>query len=197
MLASEHEDKQRGRGVMHTRTEAFGLVRMEGGTVRGRAGHLINTRALPLRRYGADPPTSQSQRQQQHLRPLAKLATSAVLGLSLVLSPPSPLCLAKQLSPAETIVQEVYEVVDQHFLDARDGGYSSERWQELRKDALRDLGKGKRVEEEGGRLPAEHGHGTEYAAPAETSQRWQRMDPTNTMNPGVGRMDPRRWYGEK
>ena len=150
--ALEHEDKQ-GRGVMHTRTEAFGLVRMEGGTVRGRAGHLIKTRALPLRRYGADPPTSQSQsqRQQQHLRPLAKLATSAVLGLSLVLSPPSPLCLAKQLSPAETIVQEVYEVVDQHFLDARDGGYSSERWQELRNDALRDLGKGKRGEEEDAR----------------------------------------------
>jgi D-lactate dehydrogenase (quinone) len=55
----------------------------------------------------------------------------------------------------------------------------------------------KRVEEEGGRLPAEHGHGTEYAAPVETEQRWRRMDPTNTMNPGVGRMDARRWYGEQ
>mmetsp|Transcript_34057 Transcript_34057/g.45004 ORF Transcript_34057/g.45004 Transcript_34057/m.45004 type:complete len:654 (+) Transcript_34057:103-2064(+) len=42
------------------------------------------------------------------------------------------------------------------------------------------------VEGLAGKLPAEHGHGTEYKAPADTQQRWMKMDPTNTMNPGVG-----------
>lgn len=37
-----------------------------------------------------------------------------------------------------------------------------------------------------GRLPAEHGHGTEYQAPEETRKRWMAMDPLNLMNPGVG-----------
>lgn len=38
----------------------------------------------------------------------------------------------------------------------------------------------------GGRLPAEHGHGTEYEAPKETQKRWMKMDPLNVMNPGIG-----------
>ena len=39
-----------------------------------------------------------------------------------------------------------------------------------------------------GKLPAEHGHGTEYEAPSATQARWQRIDPLNvTMNPGVGK----------
>jgi len=38
----------------------------------------------------------------------------------------------------------------------------------------------------GGKLPAEHGHGTEYIAPEETKNRWQEMDPSNSMNPGIG-----------
>jgi D-lactate dehydrogenase len=42
------------------------------------------------------------------------------------------------------------------------------------------------IEEQGGKLPAEHGHGTEYPAPAATKQRWMNMDPLNVMNPGVG-----------
>jgi len=42
------------------------------------------------------------------------------------------------------------------------------------------------VEGEGGKLPAEHGHGTEYHAPESTQQRWMKMDPLNVMNPGVG-----------
>jgi FAD/FMN-containing dehydrogenase len=42
------------------------------------------------------------------------------------------------------------------------------------------------VEKMGGRLPAEHGHGTEYVAPKETQARWMAMDPTNVFNPGVG-----------
>ena len=37
------------------------------------------------------------------------------------------------------------------------------------------------IEKVGGKLPAEHGHGTEYAAPADMQQRWRRSDPTNTM----------------
>ena len=49
----------------------------------------------------------------------------------------------------------------------------------------------------GGRLPAEHGHGTEYHAPIETRKRWERIDPTNVMNPGVGQLDPRPFYGRR
>lgn len=37
-----------------------------------------------------------------------------------------------------------------------------------------------------GKLPAEHGHGTEYHAPESTQKRWMQMDPLNVMNPGVG-----------
>ena len=37
-----------------------------------------------------------------------------------------------------------------------------------------------------GKLPAEHGHGTEYVAPLETQERWRKMDPLNVMNPGIG-----------
>jgi len=51
------------------------------------------------------------------------------------------------------------------------------------------------VEGMGGRLPAEHGHGTEYKAPAETRARWQAMDPLNVFNPGVGGLSVERRYG--
>ncbi|CAJ1362656.1 unnamed protein product, partial [Effrenium voratum] len=44
----------------------------------------------------------------------------------------------------------------------------------------------KLIEAAGGKVPAEHGHGTEYEAPSDTKQRWQRIDPKNVMNPGVG-----------
>uniref|UniRef100_A0A7S2KDW8 FAD-binding PCMH-type domain-containing protein n=1 Tax=Leptocylindrus danicus TaxID=163516 RepID=A0A7S2KDW8_9STRA len=44
----------------------------------------------------------------------------------------------------------------------------------------------KAVEQDGGKLPAEHGHGTEYKAPLDAQERWKGMDPSNTMNPGVG-----------
>lgn len=44
----------------------------------------------------------------------------------------------------------------------------------------------KAVEATGGKLPAEHGHGTEYAAPGDKQEQWMKIDPTNTMNPGVG-----------
>lgn len=37
-----------------------------------------------------------------------------------------------------------------------------------------------------GKLPAEHGHGTEYTAPPASRERWKRMDPLNVFNPGVG-----------
>jgi D-lactate dehydrogenase len=43
------------------------------------------------------------------------------------------------------------------------------------------------VEKEfGGKLPAEHGFGTEYIPPLDTKIRWQKMDPLNVMNPGIG-----------
>jgi D-lactate dehydrogenase (quinone) len=42
------------------------------------------------------------------------------------------------------------------------------------------------IEMRGGKLPAEHGHGTEYVAPAETQRRWREMDPCNVLNAGVG-----------
>jgi len=51
------------------------------------------------------------------------------------------------------------------------------------------------IESQGGKLPAEHGHGTEYEAPLNTQQRWQNMDPTNAMNPGVGHTSRLRHYG--
>jgi D-lactate dehydrogenase len=43
-------------------------------------------------------------------------------------------------------------------------------------------------------LPAEHGHGTEYAAPPETQERWKRLDPTNSLNPGIGGTSKKRNY---
>eukprot|EP00746_Dinoflagellata_sp_MGD_P032501 gnl/MRDRNA2_/MRDRNA2_177380_c0_seq1.p1 gnl/MRDRNA2_/MRDRNA2_177380_c0~~gnl/MRDRNA2_/MRDRNA2_177380_c0_seq1.p1 ORF type:complete len:674 (+),score=105.98 gnl/MRDRNA2_/MRDRNA2_177380_c0_seq1:166-2022(+) len=47
-----------------------------------------------------------------------------------------------------------------------------------------------------GKLPAEHGHGTEYAAPPETQKRWMQMDPRNIMNPGVGGTSWNRNYSD-
>lgn len=52
-----------------------------------------------------------------------------------------------------------------------------------------------RVEDMGGKLPAEHGHGIEYHAPEETLQRWRAMDPLNIFNPGVGGLSIERKYG--
>jgi D-lactate dehydrogenase (quinone) len=48
-----------------------------------------------------------------------------------------------------------------------------------------------------GRLPAEHGHGTEYVAPPETRERWMAMDPTNTLHPGVGGLSYEPFYGKQ
>lgn len=45
-----------------------------------------------------------------------------------------------------------------------------------------------------GRLPAEHGHGTEYHAPPDTQKRWMKMDPFNVMNPGVGGLSTKYRY---
>lgn len=50
------------------------------------------------------------------------------------------------------------------------------------------------IDSSGGKLPAEHGHGTEYAAPHDTQHRWCKMDPTNCMNPGVGQTSRLRNY---
>jgi len=52
------------------------------------------------------------------------------------------------------------------------------------------------VEEEGGKLPAEHGHGTEYNAPKDTQQRWKKMDPLNVLNPGIGGLSTLPKYGK-
>mmetsp|Transcript_13723 Transcript_13723/g.29130 ORF Transcript_13723/g.29130 Transcript_13723/m.29130 type:complete len:450 (-) Transcript_13723:46-1395(-) len=52
------------------------------------------------------------------------------------------------------------------------------------------------VEGEGGKLPAEHGHGTEYHAPQNSQQRWMNMDPLNVMNPGVGGLSILPKYGK-
>jgi len=46
----------------------------------------------------------------------------------------------------------------------------------------------------GGKLPAEHGHGTEYVAPSETRERWKKMDPLNILNPGVGGLSSKYQY---
>lgn len=53
----------------------------------------------------------------------------------------------------------------------------------------------KSVENEcNGKLPAEHGHGTEYHAPEETQKRWMRMDPLNALNPGIGGLSSKYKY---
>ena len=52
------------------------------------------------------------------------------------------------------------------------------------------------IEAGGGKLPAEHGHGTEYKAPTETRARWEKMDPTNSLNPGVGGLSYDLNYGK-
>mmetsp|Transcript_7421 Transcript_7421/g.16199 ORF Transcript_7421/g.16199 Transcript_7421/m.16199 type:complete len:716 (-) Transcript_7421:273-2420(-) len=52
------------------------------------------------------------------------------------------------------------------------------------------------VEDEGGKLPAEHGHGTEYHAPESSQKRWMDMDPLNVMNPGVGGLSTLPKYGK-
>jgi D-lactate dehydrogenase len=48
----------------------------------------------------------------------------------------------------------------------------------------------------GGKLPAEHGHGTEYVAPKETQERWKKMDPLNVFNPGIGGLPTTPFYKE-
>jgi D-lactate dehydrogenase len=48
----------------------------------------------------------------------------------------------------------------------------------------------------GGKLPAEHGHGTEYKAPPETQARWKKMDPLNALNPGIGGLSEKYKYKE-
>ena len=46
----------------------------------------------------------------------------------------------------------------------------------------------------GGKLPAEHGHETEYIAPSETQERWKKMDPMNILNPGVSGLSSKYQY---
>ena len=48
----------------------------------------------------------------------------------------------------------------------------------------------------GGKLPAEHGHGTEYTAPKDSQNRWMKMDPLNVMNPGIGGLSSKFKYGK-
>jgi D-lactate dehydrogenase len=52
------------------------------------------------------------------------------------------------------------------------------------------------VELHGGKLPAEHGHGTEYVAPPVTQQRWMAMDALNVLNPGIGGLSTLPKYGK-
>jgi len=47
----------------------------------------------------------------------------------------------------------------------------------------------------GGKLPAEHGHGTEYVGPTAARRRWERMDPLNMLNPGIGGTSSEPRYG--
>ena len=48
-----------------------------------------------------------------------------------------------------------------------------------------------------GKLPAEHGHGTEYVAPEVTQARWKRMDPLNVFNPGIGGLSSKFRYAQE
>jgi len=53
------------------------------------------------------------------------------------------------------------------------------------------------IEDLGGKLPAEHGHGTEYKAPKEMQDRWKKTDPLNAMNPGVGGTSSYKKYSDQ
>lgn len=53
------------------------------------------------------------------------------------------------------------------------------------------------VEQRGGKLPAEHGHGTEYTAPPDVQARWKQMDPLNVLNPGIGGLSEKFGYREE
>ena len=46
------------------------------------------------------------------------------------------------------------------------------------------------------KLPAEHGHGTEYKAPKSSQSRWKKMDPLNVLNPGIGGLSSKYKYSE-
>jgi D-lactate dehydrogenase len=48
-----------------------------------------------------------------------------------------------------------------------------------------------------GKLPAEHGHGTEYTAPKDTQERWKQIDPLNVLNPGIGGLSEHFCYKEE
>ena len=48
-----------------------------------------------------------------------------------------------------------------------------------------------------GKLPAEHGHGTEYIAPYTTQERWKKIDPLNIFNPGIGGLSYRFRYKDE
>eukprot|EP00915_Cephaloidophora_sp_WS-2016_P003952 GHVH01005345.1.p1 GENE.GHVH01005345.1~~GHVH01005345.1.p1 ORF type:complete len:631 (+),score=78.61 GHVH01005345.1:1069-2961(+) len=50
------------------------------------------------------------------------------------------------------------------------------------------------IESQGGILPAEHGHGTEYAGTKEFQKKLMRTDPLNIMNPGIAGTSPLRDY---
>ena len=50
------------------------------------------------------------------------------------------------------------------------------------------------IEMMNGKLPAEHGHGTEYKAPLDVRERWQKIDPLNIFNPGIGGLSMKKNY---
>lgn len=52
----------------------------------------------------------------------------------------------------------------------------------------------KLVDERGARYPAEHNYGQLYEAPPDLKAFYTRLDPTNALNPGVGRMSSRKHY---
>ena len=70
-------------------------------------------------------------------RVLVVALASATISVGLAMASPSAVSSAP--AGGEMLVQEVWEVVDKHFLDAREGGYSRERWSELRDESLEKL----------------------------------------------------------
>ncbi|SMQ69491.1 D-lactate dehydrogenase [Altererythrobacter xiamenensis] len=50
------------------------------------------------------------------------------------------------------------------------------------------------VEERGGQMPAEHNFGHLYEAPPEVAEFYRALDPTNALNPGIGKTSRRRGW---
>ena len=53
------------------------------------------------------------------------------------------------------------------------------------------------LDERGAEYPAEHNVGHLYPAKPDLAAFYKSVDPTNSLNPGIGKMSKAKYYGEK